>query len=445
MFENKKIFILGLARSGYEAAKVLAKRNNQIIVNDMNLDQDQDKIKELKDLGVNVILGSHLDDILTSDFDYLIKNPGIRNDHKYVLYCNKFNIPVINEIEMAYHLLPKNVSIIGITGTNGKTTTTTLIYEVLRRGNRNVHLTGNLGFPLSSFLGKIKEDDIIVIEIAGHHLVNFKDFKTNVSVLTNISEAHLDFHGSYNNYINIKNKIFDHHTNGDLAIINYDNSDSMKLFPSIKSRKVYFSSKEKCSGAYLLDNYIYINNEKFLNVNDTRLKGNHNYENMMCAIICGIEMNIDKEQIKDAIIDFGGVEHRLEFVRKINNIEFYNDSKSTNNKATQIALSAFSNPIILILGGLDRGQNFDELSSYMNHVKKIVCYGETKNKIKEFSIKNNIECIVLNNLEQATKLSYQLAESGMTVLLSPACASWDQYKCFEDRGNEYKAIINNFK
>lgn len=444
MFENKKIFILGMARSGYEAAKVLAKRNNAIVINDISLDQDQNKVRELKELGVNVVLGSHPDDILTSDFDYLIKNPGIRNDHKYVLFCNKYNIPVINEIEMAYHLLPKNVSIIGITGTNGKTTTTTLIYEVLRRGNRTVHLTGNLGYPLSSFLDKIKENDIIVIEIAGHHLVNFKDFKTNISVLTNISEAHLDFHGNYDNYIKIKSKIFDHHDENDLAIVNYNNEESMKLVPKIKSRILYFSSNDAKCDAYLSDDYIYINNDKFLNVNDTRLKGKHNFENMMCAILCGIEMNVDKEQIKDAIIDFGGVEHRLEFVRKINNIEFYNDSKSTNNKATQIALSAFSKPIILILGGLDRGQSFDELAPYISNVKKIICYGETKNKIKEFSETNNKECIVLNNLEEATKLSYQLAEADTIVLLSPACASWDQYKCFEDRGDEFKRIINNF-
>jgi len=443
MFENKKIFILGMARSGYEAAKVLAKRNNTVILNDMSLEQDECHVKELKELGVSIVLGSHPDDILTSDFDYLIKNPGIRNDHKYVLYCQKHNIPVINEIEMAYHLLPKNVKIIGITGSNGKTTTTTLIYEVLKKGEKEVHLTGNVGLPLSGFLDKIKENDIIVMEIAGHHLVNFKDFKTDISILTNLFPVHLDFHGSFENYKNIKKRIFDHHNNSNLAILNYDNIDVMETTKDIKNKKVYFSSSKKCDGAYLENGVIYYKDKKIIDIRDIRLKGVHNYENMMCAIIVGIESGIDLYQIKDVLSDFAGVEHRIEFVRKLNDVTYYNDSKSTNNKATQIALASFSEGVNLILGGLDRGQSFDELAPHIDNVKLIVCYGETKGKIEEFAVKNKKKIVVVNTLEEAVKTCYQMAEKGDVVLLSPACASWDQYKCFEDRGNEFKNIVNN--
>lgn len=445
MFENKKIFILGMARSGYEAAKVLAKRGNIITLNDMSKDQDTDKVKELEDLGVSVILGSHPDDILTKDFDYVIKNPGIRNDHKYVLFAKENNIKVINEIQMAYYLLPKNVKIIGITGSNGKTTTTTLIYEMLKNAGLRAHLTGNVGLPLSGFLDKIKEGDYIVIEIAGHHLANFIDFKTDISVLTNLLPVHLDFHGTYENYINIKKRIFSNHTKKDLAIINCGNEDCLKITEDINSTKMYFSAINKNGDAYLEDGYICYKNNKIIKTKDITLKGNHNYENMMCALIIGIYLGLDIENIKQTLANFKGVEHRIEFVRTIHEREFYNDSKSTNNKATQIAVSSFNKPIMLILGGLDRGQTFDELKDYMTNVKQIFCYGQTKDKIKSFADENNIKVTVVNNLEEATKLAYNLSSEGDVILLSPACASWDQYKCFEDRGNEFKQIVNSFK
>lgn len=444
MFENKKIFILGMARSGYEAAKVLAKRNNIVIVNDFSTNQDMDKVHELENMGVKVILGSHPDDILTNDFDYLIKNPGIKNDHKYVLFCYKNNIPVINEIEMAYHLLPKNVKIIGITGSNGKTTTTTLIYEMLKDAGKKVHLTGNVGLPLSGFLNKIQENDYIVIEIAGHHLVNFQDFKTDISILTNLYPVHLDFHGTYDNYKNIKKKIFNHHTNKDIAIINGANSDCIEITKDIKSTKYFFSATRKCD-TYLKNNIIYYQDKPIIDTTKTIVKGNHNYENMMCAIITGINLNISITSIKNTLENFKGVEHRIEYVNTINGVKYYNDSKSTNNMATTIALSAFHEPINLILGGLDRGQDFLELKDYMQNVKNVLCYGETKDKIKNFCDKINISCLVFNNLKETVEKAKQISLSGDIVLLSPACASWDQYKCFEDRGLEFKNLVNNNK
>lgn len=443
MYKDKKIFILGMARSGYAAAKLLAK-DNQVIVNDMNKEQDVSQVKELEKLGVTVILGEHPDDILTPDFDVLIKNPGIKENHKYIEFCHQHDIKVINEVELAYHYLPKNVIIIGITGSNGKTTTTTLIYEILKRGKRKVHLTGNIGYPLSSFIGTIRENDVVVIEISDQQLFNFIDFKTHISVLTNLSEAHLDLHGgSFEQYILNKKKVFSHHTYRDLAIINKENIPSLQITSDVDSTKIYFSSKEPCAGAYLYQNAIYYQDNKIIDTKDIRLNGIHNYENIMCAIIVGINMGIPLNDICEVIKNFSGVEHRLEFVRKLNDIEFYNDSKSTNNKSTQIALSAFQKSTIILLGGLDRGQSFDELLPYMNHVKDIICYGQTKEKIKEFADKNQIPCTVVNNLEEATKLAYHLASTNDVILLSPACASWDQYKKFEDRGEEFKQIVNS--
>lgn len=445
MFENKKIFILGMARSGYEAAKLLSQYNNNIIINDGNEKQDENHLEELRNLNVNIVLGSHPDDILDETFDYVIKNPGIKDSHKYIEFAKKHNIPVINEMEMAYHFLPKNITLIGITGTNGKTTTTTLIYEIIKKAGKNVHLTGNIGFPFSSFINKIKSGDYIVTEVSIQQLLNLNNFKTDISVLTNLSEAHIDHVGSYENYINLKSKIFAHHSNTDKAIINNDNEDCLKITENINSNKIYFSTSTTNTDAYLKDDIIYYKNEKIINIKDIKLVGMHNYQNIMCAISVAKELGINNSAISEVLGTFIGVEHRLEFVKRINGRDFYNDSKATNNKSTEIALSSFKRPTILLLGGLDRGQSFEELYDYMKYVKNIVTYGETKNKIKEFADSHNIDCTVVNNIEEATNLAYNLSEEDDIILLSPACASWDQYAKFEDRGDDFKRVVNEIK
>ena len=208
---------------------------------------------------------------------------------------------------------------------------------------------------------------------------------------------------------------------------------------------MYFSSSIKNGDAYLEDGYICYQGNKIINTKDIILKGNHNYENMMCALIVGIYMGIDIEKIKYTLTNFKGVEHRIEYVNTINGVKYYNDSKSTNNMATTIAISAFHEPINLILGGLDRGQDFFELKDHMQNVKNVLCYGETKDKIKNFCDKINIPCLVFNNLKETVEKAKEISLSGEIVLFSPACASWDQYKCFEDRGLEFKNLVNNNK
>ena len=258
MFENKKVFILGMARSGYEVAKILAARGNKVVLNDSNENQDIEHINELRELGVELVLGAHPDDLLTSDFDYIVKNPGIRNDHKYVVKANEYNIPVINEVEVAYLLMPEDKTLIGVTGSNGKTTTTTLIYEIIKESGKRTHLTGNIGFPLSKFVNDIQNGDIVVMEVSVQQLCNLDKFKTDISVLTNIYEAHLDFVGGFENYCNIKKRIFNHHINTDCAIINCDNEASLNISNDILSHKKYFSgSKESIDGCYIKDNNIY--------------------------------------------------------------------------------------------------------------------------------------------------------------------------------------------
>ena len=446
MFKNQKIFILGMARSGYEAAKILAKRNNEIVLNDMNENQDKSHVEELERLGVKVILGSHPDDILDETFDYIIKNPGVKFDHKYLKYASEHNIKVINEIEMAYHLLPKGVHLAAITGTNGKTTTTSITYEIMSNAfPGKAHLAGNIGFPLCQILENIKENDYLIMEIGVPQLHDFYDYNPEIAVLTNIFEAHLDMFGTRDYYNENKVRMFQNHTKDNIAIINHDNEDAYRITKDIKSTKEYFSSTEKIDGCYIENDAIYYFGEKIIDTKDIRLQGKHNYENCMCAIMIAKYYKVPNEIIVNTLKEFSGVEHRIEYTRTLNGIEFYNDSKATNVTSTQIALNAFKKPTILLLGGLDRGHSFDDLKDYMKNVKLVCSYGQTKDRIKDFCDKLNIECIVHDTLEESVLEAYKNAHEGYVVLLSPACASWDQYKCFEDRGTEFKEIVKNLK
>jgi UDP-N-acetylmuramoylalanine--D-glutamate ligase len=443
MYKNKKIFILGMARSGYEVAKLLAKYNNEILVTDQK-EQDINHVYELESLGVSVKICENPLTLFDSSYDVLVKNPGIKYNHPVVEMARERGIRVVNELEVAYSMLEEKPKIIGVTGSNGKTTTVTLIYAFLKRDLDRVYLCGNIGTPVCSLVNDVRKNDIMVIEVSDHQLCDVIDFKTDISVLTNISETHIDFHDSYEKYKEMKKRIFAHHTESDIAIINLDYEESVNLTNDISSKKYYFS-KEKQALCYIKDDSIYYNDEEVIKLSDIRIKGMHNYENIMAAIIAVKEFNIKNESIKEVLKNFKGVEHRIEFVKELNGRKFYNDSKSTNNKATIIALSSFTEPTILLMGGLDRGIPFDDLAPYLTNVKKINAFGETKEKILEFSNKNNIPCEIFDTMKPAIINAYQNSQEGDVILLSPACASWDQYERFEDRGNEFKEEVRNLK
>lgn len=445
MFENKKILILGFARSGYEAAKLLIEKNNTVVLTDLKTNHDKEKIDELEKLGVTLVLGSHPQNLLDESFDYLIKNPGVPIDHYYVLKAKELGIKVINEVEMTYHLLPENVKLIAITGTNGKTTTTTLTYEMLKQAGKNVHLAGNIGFPLCSFLPNLKENDVIVMELSSQQLENIHDFKPDILAITNISPTHLDFFKTYDYYKEVKAKSFKNLTNKEIAILNMNDEETMNITKKINSTVKYFSSEGTINGCYIDNEAIYYYDEEIIKLNEIRLVGKHNYENIMAAIMICKEFQIDNDSIKKILSTFNGVEHRLEYVKEINKRIFYNDSKATNIKSTQIALSSFDTPVILIMGGQERHQNFMDLKDYVSHVKLIVCYGENKQHIKDFGDTMMIETLVFDNLKEAFQRAYELSDENDIILLSPATASWDQYDKFEDRGNEFKELVNKIK
>ena len=444
MFQNNKILILGFARSGYEAAKFLLNRGNTVFLTDLKTDHDENQIKELENLGIHFVLGEHPDDLLDKSFDYLIKNPGVPIDHKYVLKAKELDIPVINEVELAFRLLPKekNIKFVAITGTNGKTTTTTLVYKFLLEDGKRAHLTGNIGFPLTGFLDKLQKDDIIVMETSCQQLENLTKFNPDISVMTNLSYAHVDFFKTYENYKRVKAKIFQNHTSKNIAILNLENEDVMNETKNIKSTVKYFSSKKEINGCYIKDDAIYYYDEKIIDLKDVGLIGVHNYENIMAAIMAVKELGVKTESIVKVLKEFRGVEHRIEFVREVNGVKYYNDSKATNIVATKTALSAFKTPVIILLGGLDRGHDFFELKDYMKYVKHIVALGQCRNRVEEFAKAMNIPCTNVEFLKDAVPAAVKVAEKGDTVLLSPASASWDQYEHFENRGDEFKELVN---
>lgn len=444
MFENKKILILGFARSGYDAAKYLINKNNKVIVTDKKEIKDE-KYNELKKLGVEFVFNNEDSDLLDNTFDYLIKSPGVPIDHPYVLKANELSVEVINEVEMAYRIIRKehNIKLIAITGSNGKTTTTTLIYNMLKQSNNNVFLAGNIGYPLSGFIDKIKDNDIIVMETSCQQLENLKEFKPDIAVITNITEAHIDFMKTYEHYKYVKSKLLQNQTKEDIAILNNESDELKDAVRNAKSTKKYFSSKNIINGSYIKENEIYYYNEKIIALKDIKLRGIHNYENIMASIMAVKELGVTKEDINKVLTTFMGVEHRLEYVNTVNNRTFYNDTEATNIKCTQIALSSFEEPTIIILGGLERGQNFNDLAPYMKNVKAILAIGQCRKRVVDFAKDNGKLVYEYEYLKDATLKAYEISQENDVILLSPASASWDQYKQCEDRGAEFKNIVNN--
>lgn len=436
MYENKKILILGAAKSGLAVAKLLAHRNNDITLSDINELKVEDQ-KMLEVLGIKVVITSNQCDLIDNSYDLVIKNPAIMSTSDIVKKIENLKLRCENEIEVAYHFLPSDVTIIGVTGSNGKTTTTTIIYELLKRHGKNVVLGGNIGYPLSSVIDQVKSGDILLLEISDHQLCDIHDFKTNISVLTNICPTHLDYHGTYEHYMMTKKKIFNLHTGADVAILNKSNQDSMEVSEGILSKKIYFNDTEN----YYKDNYIYFHGEQYLNVNDICLKGLHNYENILAALLVLENFGIDKNVVIEFLKKFGGVAHRLEYVITKDDVEYYNDSKSTNPTATITALKTFTKPIHLILGGLERNQDFNELNDYMQYVKRIYAIGGVTDRVAEYAASINIPCDKCYVLADAMKKIKENVASGEVVLLSPGSSSQDQYVKFEDRGDEFKNIV----
>jgi UDP-N-acetylmuramoylalanine--D-glutamate ligase len=439
MYKDLKILLLGGARSGISAAKLICE-GNDVTLCDMKELNEEDR-KELESLGVKIIISDHQEDIIDDSWDLIIKNPAIPYVSKVYQKCLELNLKVINELELAYHFLPKSTTIIGVTGSNGKTTTSTIIYELIKDLGRKVYLGGNIGTALCSFVKDIEENSILLLEISDHQLVDFRDFKTDISVLTNISPTHLDYHGSYEHYKQTKGRIFNNHDENCLAIINKANNDAMEVSQGIKSKVEYFNDNNN----YFDDKGIYIDKKLVIRLDEIKLLGNHNYENILCALLVMKEFNLDIDTVKRVLKNFGGVEHRLEYVTELNGVKYYNDSKATNPEATITALKTFKSNIHLILGGQERFQDFNDLNDYMKYVGTIYAVGTTTQRVCEYAAGIGKKCYECKYLKNAMDKIKENVKPGDIVLLSTASASQDFYKKFEDRGDEFKNIIKSWQ
>ena len=447
VFEHKRVLVIGLAKSGVAVAKLLLHQGAMVTVNDRIPLEENPDAKSLIEEGIRVLAGSHPVDLLEEHFDFVVKNPGIPYHNCMVEAAMKKGIPVYTEIEIAYQLLEG--LIIGITGSNGKTTTTTLASLMLKESfpEREVYAAGNIGIPLSQLAEQSTKEDIYISELSSFQLMGIDQFKPKIACMVNIFSAHLDYHGTREEYIKAKLRLTKNQTEDDYLVYNADYPELITFIEGhTKATLVPFSRNNVLEfGACVKDHYICFNGEKVIPVSTIQVPGTQNIENVLAAVAIAKLAGATNEGIQKAVQNFHGVKHRTQFVKEVNKRRFYNDSKATNIIATQTALRSFTNQsVVLIAGGLDRGNGFDELVPDLTAVSGIVLYGETKEKLQEAANVAGIPVIeVVNTLEEATKKAYEISKEDNIILLSPACASWDQFKNFEIRGDEFIRVVEN--
>lgn len=446
--KNKNVLLVGLAKTGVSTIKKLNKLGANIIVNDIKPKEKLEGIiEEIDNLdNIEYVLGKHLENI--ENIDLTIVSPGVPLDLPFIEKIKCEGIKIIGEVELAYKL-SKNPTFIGITGTNGKTTTTSLVGEMFKKANKDTYIVGNIGNPVIDTVDLTNENSYLVTELSSFQLESIEDFKPKVSTIINITEDHLNRHHTMENYINAKARVFKNQDKTDFTILNYDDSIVRDLGKNSNGNVLYFSIKEEVKqGAYLDKNnniVIKVDGEELvlMNKSELSLPGNHNLENAMSAILMAYVLNIDTDVIIDTLRTFKGVEHRLEFVTNKDGIMFVNDSKGTNPDSTIKAITSYEKPIVLIAGGYEKQSDFTEMIKYATkNVKALVLLGQTADKIATTAKEHGIDNISkVEDMEAAVKKAYEIAESGDVVLLSPACASWDMYPNFEARGLDFKENI----
>lgn len=448
---DKKVVVVGTGVSGMGAVKLLSETSADITLYDGNDKADRDEIlkKIPDDCDLRLIIGEMPDEVV-KETDLLVISPGVPIDSDIVKLFEKENVPVWGEIELAYNF--EKGTVFAITGTNGKTTTTTLVGEIMKKYNNQTFVVGNIGNSYTSEVLKTTKDSYTVAEISSFQLETIREFAPKGSAILNITPDHLNRHYTMENYAAVKESITNNQwkvREDDYCVLNYDDKVLREFGKTIKN-PVYFSRKEKPSkGAYLDGRIIrYFDGKddyEVMSVDDMHLFGNHNYENVMAAIAMTIEAGVPLNIIINVIKDFMGVEHRIEYVRDKNGVRYYNDSKGTNPDSSIKALEAMSRPTILIAGGYDKHSEFDEfIEAFDNKVKLMVLLGQTADKIEETAVRHGFTNIIkTDSLEKAVKICAENAVSGDVVLLSPACASWGMFKNYEERGKLFKEYVNS--
>lgn len=446
-YQNKKVLVLGLAKSGFSAAKLLHDLGALVTVNDGKPFEENPEAQDLLALGIKVVTGSHPIELLDEDFALMVKNPGIPYSQPLVKKAIEKGLSIITEVELAYQIA--ECPLIGITGTNGKTTTTTMIGEILNAGmtQGKALLAGNIGYPASTVAQNAQKNDVMVTELSSFQLMGIQTFHPEIAVITNIFSAHLDYHGSQAEYEKAKWHIQENMTAADYLVLNWDQKVLQDMAATTKAQIVPFSSTQIVPGAYQKDGQLYFHDEFIMAADTLGVPGNHNVENALAAIAVAKLRNISNDNIKTTLQSFSGVPHRTQFVGTINERRFFNDSKATNILATEMALSGFDHEkLILLAGGLDRGNGFDELVPSLDGLKAIIVFGQTKDKLAQAARDAKVPIIEFSeNAETAVVQAYALSAAGDTILLSPANASWDQYKNFEIRGERFITAVNALK
>lgn len=449
--KDKKVLVSGIAKSGISAAKLCKKLGADVTIQDIKEENklDADIIADLKSAGISLYLGKNPDDIV-ENMDLIVMSPGVPTDLPFVTKAKDKGVKVIGEIELAYKY--NKSPVIGITGTNGKTTTTTLVGEICKAYFSNTYVVGNIGNPFADVCLDTTVDGAVVAELSSFQLETIEDFRPKASAVLNITPDHLNRHHTLENYILAKERVFENQNSSDYCILNYNDETTRKMAEKTSAKVIYFSLDNKLDeGIYSDENSIYINalgyNQKVVDIEELKILGGHNVENAMAAVGCAVAVGVPMDIIIDVLKKFTAVEHRIEYVTTVRNIEFYNDSKGTNPDASIKAVLAMKRPICLIAGGYDKNSDYDEWISYFkDRVKFVAVIGEVKDKIvgslEKYDFKNYK---VAETFEEAMDLCYNNADEGDCVLLSPACASWDMFKSYEQRGEIFKEHVRNYK
>lgn len=446
---GKNVLVFGSGISGIGAAGLLEERGASVTLYDGNDKLDAEEIRgKMKDgAKADIVLGEFPEELL-GKLDLVIISPGVPTDLPIVNRMREADIPVVGEIELAYELGKGEV--LAITGTNGKTTTTALLGEIMKAVYDSAFVVGNIGIPYTNVVDETRNDSVIVAEMSSFQLESIVDFRPRVSAILNITPDHLNRHHTMECYIETKESITKNQTAGDTCVLNYEDEVLRRFGETLQTKVVFFSSKRKLEkGLYLDGEDIFYadgtTDTKVINVNELNILGKHNYENVMAAVGMSVSFGVPMDKIVEVLKRFQAVEHRIEYVTEKRGVKFYNDSKGTNPDAAIQGIRAMNRPTLLIGGGYDKQSEYDEwIESFDGKVKKLVLIGQTKEKIAECAKKHGFEDVILcDTFEEAIDTCYANAVSGDAVLLSPACASWGMFANYEERGRIFKEYVRN--
>ncbi|MBO5327572.1 MAG: UDP-N-acetylmuramoyl-L-alanine--D-glutamate ligase [Clostridia bacterium] len=445
-FKSQKFLVAGMSKSGKASAEFLLVRGAEVYVyDDVISDNINAVINELQNSGAKHVTFETLENAINS-CDVLVLSPGIPIDNALPIAFRKLGKAIIGEEELGALFL--RATAIAVTGTNGKTTTVSMIENVLKSCNKRAVACGNVGTPLVGEVEKLSFDDYAVIEISSFQLETLFSLRPHIAVISNISEDHLNRHYNMDNYIYLKSRLIRPLKESEYAVLNYDDEIVKSLAAVTKAKVVYFSIQKKVNGAYLEDGYIIYDGEKVLNVSDMQINGVHNVYNALATVTCAKLLNLPNEQIAQALYDFKGVKHRNQLIAEINGVKYVNDSKGTNVDATVKAIESVSEPTVLLLGGKDKGEDYEVLFKKINSssVVHAVIYGENRIKLINAAIKHGfLSFSTCSDFYHAINLARLIAKSGQTVLLSPASSSFDAFSNYEERGEAFIKAVEEFK